>query len=177
MKTEMEKNAKSSGQHLRLVQAMADFQVALSALDFMSECPEVGSRVEIRRYRCFQDAAVIAYWRPFTQTKGLPVLSFKQLGIKPNSAQLALHNRIGDYRNKVVAHSDESGLRIAYQTAEVLDGIMLPHLQFYEGLEFFDDRRLWTEWLHSMTHAGGVKLFVAAQGRAPQTIVRDDRIS
>jgi predicted translin family RNA/ssDNA-binding protein len=118
--------------------------------------------------------AVIAYWRPFSKTKGLPFLSFKQLGIKPTSEQQALHDRIGDLRNKVVAHTDADHVRVAYQTADMLDGIMMPHMEFYEGIDLYDDRFRWMEWLRALSHAGAKKLFAEAQGKDAISLVRDN---
>jgi hypothetical protein len=162
-------------QQLRLVQAMADFQIALSALTFLCEFPdgEQTTRITLRRYRCFQDMAVIAYWRPFSKTNGLPFLSFKQIGVKPTPEQKALHDRIGDIRNKVVAHTDADHVRIAYQTADVLDGLMMPHMEFYEGLDLYDDRWRWMEWIRVLMGAGGKKLFAEAQGRSALSVVKD----
>ena len=52
----------------RIVQSIADFQMALSALGFLSDLGEREpiSRIDRRRFRCFEDAAIIAYGGPFT---------------------------------------------------------------------------------------------------------------
>lgn len=105
------------------MQSIADFQRALSAVTFRCalEPDHRISRVRRRRYGCFEEAAVVAYSRPFTQSKGLPKLSFKRLGIKPTPEQQAPHACLWDRRNKVIAHTDIDRMRLAMSTFKLLD--------------------------------------------------------
>ena len=68
---------------IRMIQSVADFQMALSAVELICELDEnqLVTRIERRRYRCFEDTAVIAYGRAFTTAHSLPFLSFKQLKV------------------------------------------------------------------------------------------------
>lgn len=61
-----------SDYQVRLVHSLGDLQQCLSALAWINELEpdEEMSRIELRRYRCLEDAAVVAYWRPFSRSQG-----------------------------------------------------------------------------------------------------------
>lgn len=162
---------------IRIIQAMADFQMALSAVAFLCELDENEplSRVERRRYRCFEDAAIIAYWRPFSNSKGLPSLSLSKLQIKPTVAQLDLHNRIKLHRDKVIAHTDVDRMRLAFSTSKlsVDRDIMLPRFDFDDGLVFFAERKEMIEWLRTMLDAAARIIFEKVQLLPSVKFVRD----
>jgi len=81
------------------------------------EPDEKYTRVELRRFRCYETALVTAYMRAFSQSKGkVPPLSFKMADLKLIGDQMKLHRRLVDLRNKVVAHSDREMMRITAQT-------------------------------------------------------------
>lgn len=166
-----------SGADVRIVQSIADFQMALSAVTFLCELEpdDPISRVTRRRYRCFEDTAVVAYSRPFTQSKGLPTLSFKRLGIKPTSEQQALHDRLWDRRNKVVAHTNIDRMRLALSTFKPFDDhpVMMPMMDFDDSLAFFKDRHRLEEWLRLLIHAAGKTVFERVQSAAPVRFRRD----
>lgn len=162
----------------RLVQALADFQMALSAIDFMCELDEDTrlTRVERRRYRCFEDAAVIAYGRAFSNAEGLPFLVFKHMDIKPTPEEQELHDRLIERRRKVVAHSDADRQRILFATEEFQadDGkFMIPHVDFDDALAFYSDRLNIMKWLRRLIQAAGTVLFNQVQGISPIRFVRD----
>ncbi|MEA1015335.1 hypothetical protein [Sphingosinicella sp. LY1275] len=162
----------------RLVQAVADFQMALSAIDFMCELDEHRrlTRVERRRYRCFEDAAVIAYGRAFSNAEGLPFLVFKHMDFKPTPDEKELHDRLIERRRKVVAHSDADRQRILFATEEFeADNgtFMIPHVDFDDALAFYSDRLRIMEWLRRLIHAVGAVLFNQVQGVSPIHFVRD----
>lgn len=147
---------------------MRDLQFALSAFDFLLEVDESGeySKVELRRFRCFLDAGIIAYGRPFTQTKGVPLLSFKQIGIRPTQSELALHEALLEYRHKVVAHSDADRMRIAVSSFAPFDDrpeIRMPIMHTDEGLAFLDRRDEVVAWLRILRSALGAKTFALVQ--------------
>ncbi|WP_139342559.1 hypothetical protein [Methylobacterium radiotolerans] len=166
-----------TNEDIRIVQALADFQMALSAFDFICELDEDQSmtRVERRRYRCFEDAAVIAYWRPFTQSKGLPSLSLKKIGVRPTAAQLDLHERLRMHRNEVVAHTDVVKMRLALSTFKIFEGrdIMLPHYDFDDSLVFFAERYALIDWLRTLRAATTRTVFDRTQGRSEIRFKRD----
>jgi hypothetical protein len=93
-------------QRIRLLYALGDFQLALSASAFLAECDpnEKYSKVDLRRFRCYETTIIMAYTRPFSQSKGsIPSLSLKLVGAQLDEAQRKLHQRLMDIRNKVLA--------------------------------------------------------------------------
>jgi hypothetical protein len=102
----------------RLLYSLHDLQQALSACEFLRECDDTQkySRAELRRFRCYETALVIAYTRPFTQSRGeaLP-LSMKMTNLKLSVDRRALHDRLVEMRNKIVAHSDSEMMRMTIQ--------------------------------------------------------------
>lgn len=110
---------KAEHHRIRLMYSLGDLQLALSASAFLMECEpdEKYTRVELRRFRCYETALVTAYMRAFSQSKGkVPPLSFKMADLKLIGDQMKLHRRLVDLRNKVVAHSDREMMRITAQT-------------------------------------------------------------
>jgi hypothetical protein len=145
-------------QQLRLFYSLRDFQLALSAWTFFLEVDpnEPCSKVELRRFRCYQDMAAVAYWRPFSRSNGLPVLTLEGIGVTPTAEQLALHERLRVYRNKVVAHSDPELMRILLTCLSVEEdggGPYLPMVRWDEGLDLLDDQRPLELWLRTLIHA------------------------
>ena len=162
---------------VRLAQAVADFQMALSAVDFMSELEEqeIITRIERRRLRCFEDAAVIAYGRVFSKAEGLPFLVFKHLEFKPTAEERVLHERLMERRRKVVAHSDADRQRLLFATDNFGTDttIMLPHIDFDDALAFYLDRELLIGWLRRLIRAASAVLFRQVQDTPPVRFVRD----
>ena len=165
-------------QHIRIIQSIADLQMALSAMDFMTgiDGEENLTRIVRRSYRCYEDAAVIAYGRAFTQAKGMPGLKMKLLKLKPTGQQKALHERLLDRRQKVVAHSDVDRQRILFKT-ERLEAtnttVMLPHIDFDDALSFYDDRYHVIEWLRLLIQKASQVLFDHVQNKPPMRFIRD----
>ena len=170
-------------QHIRLIQSMADFQMALSAADFMTGIDNEDnlSRVERRRYRCFEDAAVIAYGRAFTKANGLPALAIRPLGLKMSMEEKDLHERLMEQRQKVVAHSDADRQRILFATEKFTydhgKTVMIPHHDFDDALHFHEDRFRLIEWLKKLIHACGMFLFKLAQDKPEVRFIRDHTIT
>lgn len=166
-----------TAEKVRIIQAMADFQMALSAFDFVSEVSpeEPISRIERRRLRCFEDAAVVAYWRPFSDSKGLPKLSLKKLGIMATTEQLTLHERLKERRNKVIAHTDVDRMRLAFSTFRMFEDseIMIPQYDFDDALEFYSDLDAIIIWLRTLRQAARRAIFTRVQGRQEIRFKRD----
>lgn len=155
-------------QTLRLFYSQRDLQFALSAFNFLLEVDEAQAYgvVELRRFRCFLDAGVIAYARPFTQTKGVPLLSFKQIGVKATRGQATLHGDLMNYRHKVVAHSDLDRMRTrvaSFAPIEDRPDIRMPVMRTDESLPFLARRQDLIEWLHVLIAALATKTFAFAQ--------------
>ena len=75
----------SDTQLSRIVYSIWDFQQALSALTFlMADCDLDGrySKVELRRFRCYEAQVIISFCRPFVESRGSNSLSLKKLGMR-----------------------------------------------------------------------------------------------
>jgi hypothetical protein len=113
---------RAQAQRMRLLYSLNDLQQALSACEFLYECDEskTYSKVELRRFRCFETTLVIAYTRPFSQSRGIvPNLTFKMAGLKLSKERISLHERLMDMRNQIMAHSDSEMMRMTTQTFSV----------------------------------------------------------
>jgi len=76
--------------------------------------------MERRRLRCYETMLVVAYARPFTQSRGAAApLSMKMVGLKLSNDRQALHDRLMDMRNKIMAHSDSEMMRMTTQPFDV----------------------------------------------------------
>jgi len=132
---------------LRMLYSMKDIQLALSAADFLLSCDpdDPISKIELRRFKCYETTAIVSYARPFSDSKGdVPKLSMKMIGVKLDDQQQALHDELMHLRNKVVAHSDAELMRMVVKLRQ-LDlgaGQTMPHINtsFDEGLDFVGDR-------------------------------------
>jgi hypothetical protein len=99
---------------IRMMYSLTDLQLALSAITFLSEC-ERGkpiSKVELRRYKCYETTALIAYTRPFVESRGGSHLTFRMFNFSPSESQLAIHHEVMTLRNKLIAHSDFDIMRM-----------------------------------------------------------------
>ncbi|GAP25481.1 MULTISPECIES: hypothetical protein [unclassified Gluconobacter] len=167
---------------IRLVQSLADLQMACSAVEFMCELGDdhLVTRVERRRYRCFEDTAVIAYGRAFTKANNLPSLSLKQIKIRPNSNERALHERLLERRHKVIAHSDADRQRISF-TTECFSWenkqVKMPRFDFDDALAFFAERQALVAWLSTLISATSKRLFEQVQSMPEIRFVRDHTLT
>ena len=134
----------------RKIQALQDFRHAWSALGFASECRDRLNLDERRRFRCFYDAAVISYCRPFTESKGLPKLSLKGIGIKPTPQEKAFHSRILEHRNKVVAHTDADRMRVLVVPRTSLFDRTFAEITEDDGFELRRDVAPFSTWLRKL---------------------------
>lgn len=160
----MDESQEISRSDLSLVLALADFQLALSAVTFMDEADpdkEI-SRIERRRLRCYEDSAVIAYCRPFCRSRGLKKLTLENLEIEPTDQQKALHNRIRERRDTVVAHTDIDRIRFSFSTFDI-DNVKFPYFDFDDGLSFFNDREEFISWLRFLINVVAKLVFNFSQ--------------
>jgi hypothetical protein len=170
-----------SDEDIRIIQSIADFQMALSATTFLSETDEDAniSRVERRRLRCFEDAAVVAYNRPFTNSNGLPRLTFEMIGLDPTTEEVDLHQRLRVRRDKVVGHTDVSKMRLALSTFQAFEDreIMMPLMDFDDALEFYSDRMALMAWLHKVIATVSKTVFARVQGKPALRFIKDHTLS
>nr|WP_295662083.1 hypothetical protein [Polymorphobacter sp.] len=158
----------------RRVQALTDFNEALSALTFFMEMPERTNRIERKRYRCYHDTAIISYCRPFTKSNGLPILSRKSVRKDTLPEEKQLHALLMDERNKVVAHTDADRMRLLLTSFDVLDGIRFPHIVKDEGFALIGNERQFEAWLHKLTASLATEVFEMMQVHEPGVEFRQD---
>ncbi len=127
----------------RLVIAHADLQQALSAITFLGDELDENaqySKIELRRFKCFETTFIVSYGRAFTKSNGrYDQLPLKRIGIRLTPRERELHQVIVKLRQTVYAHSDEdfAHVRLDVSTMEFPNGpFVLPHMQFDHGLEF-----------------------------------------
>lgn len=105
-------NANMRERLLRLMMSALDFRHSFSAATFLLEDCDWTKRYqtkELRRFRCYETTMVVAYGRPFARAKGgTAPFSWKQIkpGFQINPGELAIHDKLVEYRNKLHAHSD-----------------------------------------------------------------------
>jgi hypothetical protein len=94
----------------RLLLSVRDLNQARSAAQFLLEEVEWEDKYplgELRRFQAYETSLIVAYARPFSQSKGqVPPLSYGRLGIKLRSSVSEIHNDLINKRNKLFAHSD-----------------------------------------------------------------------
>jgi hypothetical protein len=135
---------------IRLLYSLGDFQLALSVCEFLYECDPQSrySKIELRRFRCFETSLIIAYVRPFSQSEGgVPPLTLKMAKAELTEQEKALHRRLIRMRNKIIAHSDREMMRMTTQTIDVPfaddekngRAFFLIHSVFDEGITLLGD--------------------------------------
>lgn len=124
----------------RLLYSLNDLQQALSACAFLYEYDEDASysKVDLRRFRCFETTLVVAYTRPFAQSRGgtMP-LTMKMVGLKLSDEKRSLHERLVEMRNTIMAHSDEDMMRMTVEPFDVWEGDSEPPLYMIQTV--FDE--------------------------------------
>ncbi len=130
-------------QRTRLLYALEDFELALSASAFLAECDpyKIYSKVDLRRFKCYETTAIISYARPFSQSVGsIPRLKFALIRDKLDEELQNLHHSIIEMRNKKFAHSDAEMMRMFCQTSTIDIGknfnFILLQTTFDRGLTF-----------------------------------------
>jgi hypothetical protein len=160
-------------ERLRLLYSLGDFQLALSAAAFLGELDEDAkySKIELRRFRCYETTAIISYARPFSLSLGnVPRLTLAMTGAQLSDEQQALHERLMRLRNKVVAHSDAEMMRMRSHAAPMeIDSnfsYVFLHSVFDEGLTFVGMELVaLNELLHIVFHSTYKNLLHEAQER------------
>lgn len=106
----------------RLLYSLNDLQQARSACEFLYECDEDEkySKIDLRRFRCYETTLVVAYTRPFSQSIGeIPALTMKMIDLRLSPERQAVHDQLIQMRNKIMAHSDAEMMRMTTEAYEV----------------------------------------------------------
>ncbi len=158
---------------IRMLYSLGDFRLANSAATFLCEADDAEkySEDELKRFRCYETTAIIAYTRPFSQSEGkVPRLTLDMTGAKLSDEQMQLHERLLKLRNKVIAHSDAEMMRMVCKPLPMKignDDVIFPETAFDEGLIFGNsfDRKKFCDVIAII--AGGLhsKLLDEAQKR------------
>lgn len=131
-------------QLLRVIHSANDLQFSLSSLTWFLEewSPEKQfTKLELRKLRCFESAMVIAFMRPFAQSRKGTVLSRKTIGVSFSDAEASLFKRVEDVRNSFIAHADEEEMNFRLDPFELdsVKGISVPNITYDDGLHFSED--------------------------------------
>lgn len=129
----------SDAQLNRIIASQWDFQQALSALTFLlEECDfDVAySRIQLRKFRCYETTVIVSFARPFEASRGKTVLGLKNIGLSLSSAEKELKARLMGLRRQVIAHSDEDAMHFRGTVLFPFDDspLALPLLRFQETL-------------------------------------------
>lgn len=138
----------------RLIQSCGDFQQALSALTFLLEECDYAARystAELRKFQCYENAAIVAFARPFEVSRGRTILGLRAIGIQLNATEQQLKSKVIDLRRKVVAHSDDEHMHFKISTIQPDDQspVAFPILMFDESLRLTQTE---VENLHALIH-------------------------
>jgi len=127
----------------RLMLSIHDFEQSRSAATFLLEEVDDAAKyslAEMRRFRCFETAMVVAYARPFSMAKGeVGPLTWNDTKLAPSAEDTGIHKKIIEHRNTIYGHSDAGSVRmkvwIMHQTSSGKDvGMVFP--QFDEHMRF-----------------------------------------
>lgn len=134
-----EPHSLTDAQLIRAIQSCGDFQQALSALTFLVDDCDYAvkySTEELRRFQCYENAAIVAFARPFEVSRGRSALGLRAVGIRLSAAEERLKGRVIALRRKVVAHSDEELMHFKISAERPFEDspIALPLLIFQEFL-------------------------------------------
>lgn len=144
----------------RLIYSSWDFQQSLSALTFLLEECEFEakySKIELRKFRCFETTVIVSFARPFKVGRGGNPLDLASLDLRLSEEDKALKRKILTLRDKIVAHSDEEEMEYATTSIQPLEysELRLPLEVFQEGLyleekEYFQLEELLRRVIHSI---------------------------
>lgn len=123
----------------RIVYSSWDFQQALSALTFLLEECEFDqkySRVQLRKFRCFETTAIVSFSRPFNVGHGRKALDLTAIGFELSEDENRLKDKIFRLRDKIVSHSDEEEMEYRTHSFRVFDDsdLRMPAAIFRESL-------------------------------------------
>lgn len=131
-------------QLLRLIHSANDLQLSLSSFTWFFEewNPELQfTELELRKLKCFESAMVIAFMRPFVQSRKGTVLSRKAIGVSFTDEEASLFKKVKDLRNSFIAHADEDEMNFRIESFELdwVKGILVPNITYDDRLHFSED--------------------------------------
>ena len=153
----------------RIIYSSWDFQQALSALTFLCEECEFEkqySRVQLRRFRCFETTAIVSFSRPFKVGRGRKALDLESIGFEFTEDEQGLKDKVIRLRDKIVSHSDEDEMEYRTYSFTVFDDseLRMPAAIFRESLYLNEDEYYAFEaLLHRLMHAISKYKFEFAQ--------------
>ena len=124
------------------------------------------SKVELRRFRCYETSVVVAFARPFEASRGRTALGLRAIGSRLNPKELSLKAKIVELRHKVIAHSDEDEMHYRGSLLEPFEDVSLRMalFQFNESLHLDRaDLRPLESLLRKLKYAIAETLFQVAQ--------------
>lgn len=144
----------------RIIYSGWDFQQALSALTFLcDECEFDGnySRIDLRRFRCFETTMIVSFARPFKAGRGREPLDLSKIGFSITEEESKLKDRMLWLRDKVISHSDEEEMEYKTYLIKPFDDhdIVFPAEQFIEslylsGIEYSNIEKFLRRILHAI---------------------------
>lgn len=153
----------------RIIYSAWDFQQSLSALTFLwEECDfeEQYSRVQLRKFRCFETTAIVSFSRPFKSGRGRKALDLAAIGFQLSADEQRLKDKILRLRDKIVSHSDEEEMEYRTYSFRIFDDsdLRMPAAKFRESLYLNEDEcRAFETLLHRLLHAIAKYKFQFAQ--------------
>jgi hypothetical protein len=137
----------------RIILAGRDFQESLSAITFIleemdPEEEEMYTIPELRRLRCYETTAIIAYARAFNSQRGgrLDPFSFEDIDLSLTEEEIELNHKLIDFRDEIYAHSDAdtAEYHASIGEYEIRDGEVM---RFMRAQHFEGTRLRWKEYL------------------------------
>lgn len=124
----------------RIIYSIWDLQQALSFLTFLIEDCDFQkkySKLEIRRFKCYETSFIISFSRPFQQSRGKTTLGLKELGVQLSQSEIDLQEKLLGFRKTIIAHSDDDEMHFKSSTFCITDDhrkFQFPNLTFDESL-------------------------------------------
>ena len=122
----------------RCLASLADLHQAATAVSLLRSEVHWNRKYkneELRRFRCYETTAIVAFSRPFATGRSGVSLSLKALGVTLTEPQKALKKKVQTLRDKIVAHTDDDWMhfRVSLHEFKGFDQ-PLPHYQAVEGI-------------------------------------------
>lgn len=143
----------------RIIYSSWDFQQALSALTFLfEECEfeKLYSKVELRKFRCFETTVIVSFSRPFKVGRGRQTLALSKIGFNFTKDEKKLKDKLLRLRDKVVSHSDEKEMEYRTYSFPLFDDseLRMPVALFRETL-YLSEEEYWQieKLLHRLIRA------------------------
>jgi hypothetical protein len=122
----------------RSLASLADLNQAAAAISLLQS--EVNwdrkyKNEELRRFRCYETTAIVAFSRPFATGRSGVSLSLRSLGVSLTEPQKALKKKVQLLRDKIVAHTDDDWMHFKISLHEFAGFDQpLPYYQAEEGI-------------------------------------------